>query len=86
VNSVPDVVHAGRTGLIAPPRAPAALATAIGYLLAHPEHAAAMAAAARAEVDRGFEPAALGRDLMETYDRAIAEHRSVPSERLRVVA
>jgi glycosyltransferase involved in cell wall biosynthesis len=73
VNGVPDVVHAGKTGLLAPPRAPETLSRAIAYLLDHPEHARLMATAARAEVQGRFDPERLGQDLMETYERALAD-------------
>lgn len=42
----PEVVDEGRTGILVPPRDPAALAAAVNALLADPERRAAMAAAA----------------------------------------
>ena len=50
VNSVPDLVVPGETGLLVPPRRPGQLAAAIRYLLDSPEAAARMAAAARARL------------------------------------
>lgn len=73
VNSVPDVIQPGRTGLLAPPHAPVALARAIEHLLAHRDHAQTMAAAARGIVEHQFDAELLGRDLMETYEGALAD-------------
>ena len=71
VNSVPEIVIAGKTGLLARPADPASLSRAIGYLLEHPDEATAMAAAARTVIGDRFRPEALGTDLMEIYPIAM---------------
>ena len=67
VNSVPDVVCPGETGLLVPPERPDLLARAIAYLLDRPETAARMAAAARAGIDGRFSEHALGETLAAAY-------------------
>lgn len=52
IGGLPDLVADGETGLLVPPRDPPALAHAVAWLLAHPRDGAAMAARARAELDR----------------------------------
>jgi glycosyltransferase involved in cell wall biosynthesis len=71
VNSVPEIVIAGKTGLLARPRDPASLSRALGYLLEHPDEAASMAAAARSSLGDRFRAQALGDDLMEVYPIAM---------------
>jgi glycosyltransferase involved in cell wall biosynthesis len=71
VNSVPEIVVPGRTGLLVPPAAPARLAGAVAYLLEHEREAAAMAHAARGQLGDRFSPSVLGRDLTETYSAAL---------------
>jgi glycosyltransferase involved in cell wall biosynthesis len=71
VNSVPEIVISGRTGLLARPRDPESLSRALAYLLEHPADAARMAGAARAHIGDGFRPEVLGRDLMESYAIAL---------------
>ena len=67
VNSVGDLVAHGRTGMLVPPRCPAALAAAIGHLLDDPRRAGRMAELARAQVDDGYGWRALGSALAEAY-------------------
>jgi glycosyltransferase involved in cell wall biosynthesis len=71
VNSVPEVVIPGRTGLLVRPRDARSLARALAYVLDHPEHAARMVRAAREALGDRFRPEALGLDLMEVYDEAL---------------
>jgi glycosyltransferase involved in cell wall biosynthesis len=71
VNAVPEVVVAGRTGLLVPPGAPKLLGRAIAYLLDHPDEGMRMAHAARTQLGDRFHPAVLGRDLAETYELAL---------------
>ncbi len=71
VNAVPEVVVAGRTGLLVPPGAPKLLGRAIAYMLDHPDEGKRMASAARAQLGDRFHPAVLGRDLAETYELAL---------------
>ena len=69
VNAVPDLVIPGETGLLVPPRRPAALAAAIGHLLDSRAAADRMAAAARAHVSGRYGAAALAEALMAAYVR-----------------
>ena len=71
VNSVPEIVISGRTGLLARPDDPASLSRALGYLLDNPDEGRRMAEAARAHIGDGFRPEVLGRDLMESYAVAL---------------
>jgi glycosyltransferase involved in cell wall biosynthesis len=68
VNSVPEIVLSGKTGLLAKPGDPESLARALAYLLDHPDEAGTMAVRARAHVGERFTAAVLGGDLMEVYD------------------
>ena len=77
VNSVPEVVVPGRTGLLARPGDPASLGRALSYLLDHPAEGARMARAARAHIGDRFAAQATGEDLMQAYEVALA----VASER-----
>lgn len=67
VNAVGDVVVPGETGLLVPPRRPALLAQAVGYLLDHPAAAARMAAAARTRLGDRFGLPALRAALASAY-------------------
>lgn len=71
VNSVPEIVIPGRTGLLARPADPASLSRALRHLLDHPADGARMALAARAHVADRFRPEVLGRDLTEVYDDVV---------------
>jgi glycosyltransferase involved in cell wall biosynthesis len=72
VNSVPEIVIAGRTGIVTRPKDPGSLARGIEYLLDHPEAAARMAAAAREHLGDQLRVDVLGEELMEVYDTALA--------------
>src|SRR5919201_2728735 len=72
VNSVPEVVVSGKTGLVARPADPASLSRALAYMLDHPAHAAQMAEAARIQIRHQFRADLLGRELMEVYELARA--------------
>ena len=79
VGGTPEVVENEVSGLLVPPRDPAALALAIGSLLHDPVRAAALGRAGRQRVERLFQ---LGRMVGETealYDGLLlrAEQRSV---------
>jgi glycosyltransferase involved in cell wall biosynthesis len=71
VNSVPELVVSGKTGLLARPKAPDSLARAIRYVLDHPDEGARMAAAARAHVGDRFWPDAHALDLVHAYGQAL---------------
>jgi glycosyltransferase involved in cell wall biosynthesis len=72
VNSVPEVVIPGRTGLLARPADPSSLSRALAFMLDHPGDAARMAAAARAQVADQFRADVLGSELMDVYAAALA--------------
>jgi glycosyltransferase involved in cell wall biosynthesis len=86
VNAVPEVVVAGRTGLLVPPGAPKLLGKALAYLLDHPDEGARMAHAARTQLGDRFHPAVLGRDLAETYELALNGSKPAVTRRLGLVA
>lgn len=67
VNSVPDVVIAGRTGLLVAPQAPGDLARAIAHLLDHPAEARRMAAAAGRRSAEEHHSDSLRQALAEAY-------------------
>jgi glycosyltransferase involved in cell wall biosynthesis len=71
VNSVPELVIPGRTGITARPADPRSLSVALSYMLDHPEEAARMAAAAAAFVRDQFRPEVVGREAAEVYDSAL---------------
>jgi glycosyltransferase involved in cell wall biosynthesis len=70
VNSVPDLVVPGETGLLVPAERPDSLARALRHLLDHPAEAARLGAAGRAHLDDRLTPAALGVVLEMTYSPA----------------
>ena len=67
VNSVPNVVISGETGLLVPPGRPDLLSRALGYLIDHPAVADRLGLSGRAHVSDELSPAALGAVLDETY-------------------
>jgi glycosyltransferase involved in cell wall biosynthesis len=71
VNSVPDIVVPGETGLLVPPRRPGQMAAAIRYLLDSPEAAARMAATARARLGDDHSEATLRAALTAAYSPAV---------------
>jgi glycosyltransferase involved in cell wall biosynthesis len=79
VNSVPEIVISGRTGLLARPADPQSLSLALQYLLDHPGRAAQMATYARAHVADRFRPEVLGQDLSEVYDETVQLTRRRPA-------
>jgi glycosyltransferase involved in cell wall biosynthesis len=70
VGGNPEAIAEGETGLLVPPRDPAALAGAIGALLADPRRAASMGAAGRERVRQEFSLQAMVRRYAAVYDRA----------------
>lgn len=84
VNSVPNVVIAGETGLLAPAGRPELLARSIGYLLDNPDVAARLAATARGRLSDDLTQAALGAVLTQTYGAPAGQaagRASLPAER-----
>jgi glycosyltransferase involved in cell wall biosynthesis len=71
VNSVPEIVVSGKTGLLARPGDPKSLARALDFVLRHPAEALRMAEAAHAHIGDRFTADVLGRDLTEIYDSAL---------------
>jgi glycosyltransferase involved in cell wall biosynthesis len=67
VNSVPDLVVPGQTGLLVPPQRPDLLGRAIRHLLQEAAEAQRMADAAAALLGARYEPQALGTVLERTY-------------------
>lgn len=70
VNSVPEIIISGRTGLLARPGDPASLSRALAYMLDHPAEAARMAEAGRAQIGEQFRLDLLGRELAHVYELA----------------
>jgi glycosyltransferase involved in cell wall biosynthesis len=71
VNGVPDLVEPGATGLLVDPADPAAMAGAVGWLLDHPEQAAAMGRQGRTRVRATFEPAVMCAAIDQCYRRLL---------------
>jgi glycosyltransferase involved in cell wall biosynthesis len=71
VNSVPEVVISGKTGLLARPGDPTSLSRAFAYMLDHPAEAARMAEVGRMHIGEQFRIDLLGKQLAEVYDSAL---------------
>jgi glycosyltransferase involved in cell wall biosynthesis len=78
VNSVPEVVAPGATGLLALPNDPTSLARALSYVLDHPGHAMRMAAAGVTQLGQRFASNALGPTLKEVYSLALSNGTRPP--------
>jgi glycosyltransferase involved in cell wall biosynthesis len=78
VNSVPEVVVPGETGLLAAPERPDQLAAAIRFMLDKPADAARMAEAARRLVAGRFSSEALAEVLEATYADGVSVPRELP--------
>jgi glycosyltransferase involved in cell wall biosynthesis len=72
VNSVPEIVISGETGLLARPGDPTSLSRALAHMLDQPEEAQRMATAARAYLGDRYHPEALGEALTEVYGTVLA--------------
>ncbi len=72
VDSVPEVVLEGETGLLVPPRAPEKLADAIVLLLAHPERAGEMGRRGRERVRLHFSRERMIETITDLYRAMIA--------------
>jgi len=75
VNSVPEIVISGKTGLLARAGDAASLRRALAHMLDHPEEAARMAAAGHELITAQSRPELLGAELEEIYETAIAFSR-----------
>jgi glycosyltransferase involved in cell wall biosynthesis len=71
VNGVVDLIEPGATGLLAPPRDPAALARNVSWLLDHPVEARRMGEAGRGRVRALFAPATMCAMINDTYERLL---------------
>jgi glycosyltransferase involved in cell wall biosynthesis len=71
VNSVPEVVIPGETGLLTRPADPESLKTGLAYMLDHPAEAKRMAENARVRIGAQFRPEQLGPELMAVYETAL---------------
>jgi glycosyltransferase involved in cell wall biosynthesis len=67
VGGIPEVIVHGQTGFLVPPRNPAALAAAIGPLLASVELRTQMGRAARQRVEKHFHEADMVRKTLDVY-------------------
>ncbi|MBI3948855.1 MAG: glycosyltransferase [Acidobacteria bacterium] len=75
VDGVPEAVVEGETGLLVPPRDPAALATAILKLFQNPPLAQAMGQAGRRRVEAMFAQDRMVAQTEQLYSRALEEKR-----------
>jgi glycosyltransferase involved in cell wall biosynthesis len=74
VGGTEELIEDGRTGLIVPPRDPAALATALATVLDAPEHAARLGAAARLVVEERYAVARMVREIEGLWEGCLARH------------
>jgi glycosyltransferase involved in cell wall biosynthesis len=75
IGGTDEAITSEESGLLVPPKDPAALASAIRRLQADPPFARRLAAAARARVEREFSSEATARNVMRVYDEVLAEAR-----------
>jgi glycosyltransferase involved in cell wall biosynthesis len=75
---LPEIITHGVTGLLVPPRQPAALADALLAVLTQPAYAAALAARGRAHVLARFTPAAMAAGVACVYAEALDPSASRP--------
>jgi glycosyltransferase involved in cell wall biosynthesis len=68
---IPEVVQDGMTGLLVPPRDPAALAQAVLYLLQHPEQSRAFGEAGRKRVEQQFTAERMAAQTLHVYQRLL---------------
>src|SRR4030095_999864 len=69
VGGIPEVVVAGKTGLLVPPRAPSALAAAVVRLLGDRELASSFAAGGRGRVEQHFAVERMVQETLGVYRR-----------------
>jgi glycosyltransferase involved in cell wall biosynthesis len=75
IGGTDEAITSEESGLLVPPKDPAALASAIRRLQADPPFARGLAAAARARVEREFSSEATARNVMRVYDEVLEEAR-----------
>jgi len=73
VGGIPEVVVDGETGLLVPPRDPAALAEAINLILGSAELSARFGKAGRARVEKHFSWQAIAMQTKEVYASVVSE-------------
>ena len=76
VGGIPEAVEDGRTGLLVPPRQPAALAGALGRLLDEPQLRREMGAAGRVRAHKLFSPEVIASQYAELYRRLLESSSS----------
>ena len=80
VGGVPELVDHGRTGLLCPPGDPQALADRVCRVMAHPDLAARLGAAARRDVQARFSFTRMVADIDALYRRELARRGRYRSE------
>ena len=85
VGGLTFTIQDGVTGVLVPPRDPAALAAALAHLLGRPALRAAMGEAARARVEREFTWTTTARRPALLYEALLAERHGAPPLRERAV-
>ena len=69
---IPEVVQDGVTGILVPPRDPAALAHALLYLLRHPQEGKTLGVAGRQRVHQGFTAEQMASGTIQVYRQLLA--------------
>jgi len=72
VGGFPDIIESGVSGVLVPPRNPAALAAAITVMIEDPERARAMAAEARRRAERMLDVRRTAAEIASLYERVLA--------------
>jgi glycosyltransferase involved in cell wall biosynthesis len=75
IGGTDEAIVSEESGLLVPPRDPAALAVAIGRLQGDPALARRLASAGRARVEREFSADRTAREVMRIYDEVLVEAR-----------
>jgi len=73
VGGVPDIIEHGRTGMLAPPRDPEAIAAAVGALRRDPERRRALGRAARERVTPAYGLHRMVERVEALYEQLIEE-------------
>lgn len=73
VNGIPEAIEDGVTGLLVPPKAPGALASAVSSLLTAPDLASRLGAAGRARVLARFTNAHFVEGVLSAYDELLGK-------------
>ncbi len=77
IGGAAEILRDGETGLVVPPRAPAALARAILTLLNNPDRARGMGERGCRDVSQRFTPDRLADETLEAY-RTVIERHALP--------